>query len=81
MDSIDTLATFLGWCIVINVGVIMLALLVSYFFHEGIGKIHSRIFGVSKKEAKATFFRVFQQYRLAIGVLNVVPYIVLKIMG
>jgi hypothetical protein len=32
------------------------------------------------EEAKVTFFRVFQQYRLAHVVLNIVPYIGLKSM-
>ena len=81
MNSIETLATFLGWCTVINVGVILLGALFFGVLHEGIGEISARIFGITREEAKTTFFRVFHQYRVAVAVLNAVPYIALKIMG
>ena len=81
MISIESLATFFGWCTVINVGLIFFIMLLWNFFHEGIARIHAKIFGVTAEEAKVTFFRVFQQYRLALAVLNLVPYVVLKIMA
>jgi hypothetical protein len=31
-------------------------------------------------ETLATFFRVFQQYRLALVVMNIVPYLALELM-
>ena len=81
MNSIETLATFFGWCTAINIGIILFGLLLWSVFHEGIGNRRAKIFGVTKEEAKVTFFRVFQQYRLAVAVLNVVPYIALEIMA
>ena len=81
MTSIETLATFFGWCTVINLGVLVLGLLFFSVFHEWAGEISAKMFGITKEEAKATFFHVFQQYRLAFAVLNVVPYIALKIMA
>ena len=50
-------------------------------FHEEMGALAAKMFGVTKEEAKATSFRVFKQFRLAVAVLNVVPYVTLKIMG
>ncbi len=81
MNSIETLTTFFGWCTVINLGVILLLALFFSVFHEVAGKLHAKMFGVTKEEAKATFFRVFQQYRLAWAVLNLVPFIALTIMA
>ena len=46
--------------------------------NEWVGRISAMMFGVTPEEAKATFFRVFQQYRLALVVLNIVPYIALR---
>ena len=60
---------------------ILLNVILSMFFHEGVGKLNAQIFGVTKEEAKATFLRVFQQYRLAFVVLNLVPYLALTIMA
>jgi hypothetical protein len=81
MNSIDTLATFFGWCTVINIGFVLFVLLVFAVFHEGFGRLTARIFGVTEAEAKATLFRIFMQYRVLIVVLNLVPYIALKIMS
>ena len=81
MNSIETLTTFIGWCTVINIGFIFLALLVLSVFREGLAAINSKLFGVPKEEAKVTLFRVYQQYRFAFIFLNLVPYIVLKIMS
>ena len=81
MSSIATLATFFGWCTVINIGVILLLLLVFAGFHEDIGRLSAMMFGIAREEAKATLFRTFMQYRMAVGVFSLVPYIALKIMA
>ena len=81
MNSIETLATFFGWCAAINVGVLLLGVLTFSIFHDAFGRISAKTFGITKGEAAVTFFRVFQQYRVALVVLNVAPYIALKIMS
>ena len=80
MNSIETLATFFGWCTVINFGVLLFGGLVWILVKEGIGEFVARIFGLTNEEVKATFFRALMQYRAAIVILNLVPYITLKIM-
>lgn len=81
--SIETLATFFGWCTAINAGIILLILgLTALVNKDGFPfDLISRIFGITKEEVRATHFRVFQQYRLAILLLNLVPYAALKIMS
>lgn len=83
MHSIETLATFFGWCTSINVGLLLLFVLVmsvvnkdGFFFETG-----AKIFGVTKEEMRATNFRMFKQWRLALVVLSAVPYFALKIMA
>ena len=80
MNSIETLTTFFGWCTVLDFGILLVAVLFFSIFHEGIGTIFAKMFGVTKEEAKATFLRTFMQFRLAIVVLNLVPYVALNIM-
>ena len=80
--SIESLTLFFGWCSVINIGLILLLLLLTAVADKG-GfpfDIIARIFGITNDEVKATHFRVFQQFRLAVLILNIVPYIALKIM-
>ena len=81
MNSVESLATFFGWCTVISFAILMLAVLFFGFFHEWAAEHSANFFGITNEEAKATFFRVFHQYRLAFVMLNVVPYIALKIMS
>lgn len=81
MNSIETLATFIGWCAVINIGIILVALAFFSVAREWMVRISVKIFDVSDDEAKVTLFRVFQQYRIAVVVFNVVPYFALKLMG
>ena len=80
-NTIETLAMFFGWCTVINFGIILFLLLMFGLFHERIGELKAKWFGVTTEEAKATLFRVVHQYRLLFVVLNLVPYIALKIMA
>ena len=81
MHSIETLATFFGWCIVINFGALLLIVLVFGLFHDIFATLSAKVFGITKQEAAVTFFRVVQQYRFALMVLNIAPYIALKIMS
>ena len=80
MNSVEGLATSFGCCSVIYSGIILFGVRFFSVFHEGVGKPSTKMFGVTKEEAKATIFHVFQQYRLAFVFLNVVPYIALEIM-
>jgi len=77
MSSIETLASFFGWCAVINLG-IMLALLLRGII---VRKLAMKVFGVSEEEVRAAYMNLFLQYRSATLVLSVTPYIALKIMG
>ena len=79
--NIDTLATFFGWCTVINIGLLFFGGIAWILLKESVSGFGASMFGVTKEEIKATFLRVLLQYRAAIIILNLVPFIVLKIMG
>lgn len=77
MDNLDTLATFFGWCTIINL-VFMLGLLVRGLILRNWA---ASIFSVSPEEIKVAYLNVFMQYRNGTLLLSVTPYIALKIMG
>ncbi len=79
MNSIETLATFFGWCTVINIG-LALALLVRGIVVRKL-KLAESVFGVSDDEVKTAYMNVFMQCRSAILMLNFTPYVALKIMA
>jgi hypothetical protein len=81
MNLIQTLATFFGWCTVINIVFIVIVFVFSYFLHDFFGRIIAKMFGVSEQAAKETLLRVLMQYRVAVVFFNLVPYVALKIMA
>ncbi len=81
MNSMETLTTFLGWCTVMNIGLLVLGGLAWILVKEFVSELGAMMFGVTKEELKVTFFRVLMQFRAAIVILNLVPYVALKIMA
>jgi len=81
MITIDTLATFLGWCSVINMAVLLFSTAILIMFKSFISGIHSKMFGVSPSSLLPAYFQYLGNYKIAIFMLNIVPYLALKLMG
>ena len=81
MNSIQTLATFFGWCTVIHIAIIITVFLFTNFFHDFFGRVIAKIFGVSEQAARETLLRVLMQYRVVFVIFSLVPYIALKLMA
>ena len=81
MATIENLATFFGWCSVINIGVLALTSIILLVMKEPISSIHSKLFGVNRENLLSTYFQYLGNYKIAIFILNIVPYISLKIMS
>ena len=81
MNSVRTVTTFLGWCTVINIGLLILAGFGWFFMKDFASGLGVGMFGVSEAEVKATFLLVLLQYRTAIFLFNLVPWVALKIMA
>ena len=79
--SIVELTTFLGWCSIINIGLLTLTAIMIIVGREKIAKKHAKMFGLDEKELAPIYFKFIAYYKMVILVLNVVPYIALKIMG
>ena len=79
MNSIKTLATFLGWCTIINFGILLLGVLIWILAIPYTSQLAASM--ISPHEVKISFFNGLTIYRAGIVLFNLVPYIVLKIMG
>jgi hypothetical protein len=79
--TIDTLTTFLGWCSVINIGVLLFSTLMMIVVRDFAIKLHSRLFGVNPEELPIIYLQYLGNYKIAIIILNIVPYIALKVMA
>ena len=82
MVNIELVTEFLGWCTVINYALLAFS---TVMLVTGIGDwakgIHSRLFDIPRENLNAMYFEFLANYKLAIFVLNLVPYVALKIMA
>ena len=77
----NTLTEFLGWCSIINTSILFLSTIALAVARKSVSRIHSKMFGVSETDLPLTYMQYLGNYKIAIIVLNIVPYITLKIIS
>lgn len=81
MSDPATLATFLGWCSLLNLALYLLsALAVTRMRHITL-RIHARFFGPPVEQLPALYLHFLGNYKIALLVFNLVPYLALRLMG
>ncbi len=81
MNSLATLTEFLGWCTALNLGVLVVAAIFASLMRGTMVNVHGKLFGLGKEDLSRQYFQYLAQYKIAIFVLNLIPYIALKIMA
>ncbi len=81
MNNLQTLTTFLGWCSVINVIALLVASLMLILLRNFVAGIHGKMFGGSAEEISLAYVHFLANYKIAIIMLNIVPYVALRIMS
>ena len=79
--TIVSLTSFLGWCSVINIAILVVSTLMIIVMRDFAVKIHSRLFHVDAEALPALYLQYMGNYKIAVIILNIVPYIVLRIMA
>ena len=80
MNDLSVIAAFLGWCTLINYGILLLSTVMVYACGDWAKGIHSKLFNISEADLDALYFNYLGNYKLAIFIFNLVPYIALKIL-
>ena len=80
MLTLESLMFFLGWCSVINVLVLLFSTVSLLLFKDPISAIHSRMFGIDPQNVATQYFQYLANYKIAIFMLNIVPYLALRLM-
>jgi hypothetical protein len=81
MNNIDTITSFLGWCSVINTITLLTATLMLSVMRNTISAIHSKMLGINQEALPMAYMQYLGNYKIAILMLNIVPYVALKIMN
>ncbi|RUO18509.1 hypothetical protein CWE08_11370 [Aliidiomarina iranensis] len=81
MITIDNLTEFLGWAAIINIAILLLATLALVTMRKTVTGIHAKLFGLSETDLQKAYFQYLANYKIAITVFIIVPYISLKIIA
>lgn len=81
MTDLETLTTFFGWCSIINIGLLFFYAIWLMAFQGLTKKVHSAMLGVDQNMLDPIYFQYLANYKLAVLIFNIVPYVALKIMA
>ena len=72
--TVETLREMLGWCTLINIGVLLYWWLMIAFAHDWIYRYHSRWFKIPVETFDSIHYAGMACFKIGIFVLNLVPY-------
>jgi hypothetical protein len=78
---IETLQEILGWCSLINMGLLFLWFLAFVFAHNRIYELHRLWFRLSVEQFDAIHYGAMGIVKMMILAFNVVPYVVLRMLA
>ncbi len=77
--TIETARSFLGWCSLINIGLLLYWFLFIIFAHDWVYRFHSRWFKIPVDKFGTIHYAGMMYFKLAVFVFNIVPYFALHI--
>lgn len=77
----NELITFLGCSSVINILILLFTTVMLAIFKGFVINTHSKLMNIPADELPKLYFNYLANYKLAIIMLNIVPYISLKLMS
>ena len=81
MIELQTLTTFLGWCAVMNIGLLLFTAVWLIVFRDFTKNIQSVIMDVDEDILDAIYIQFMGNMKIAVIVFNIVPYLALRIMA
>ncbi|MGD9014850.1 MAG: hypothetical protein PVI33_02350 [Candidatus Omnitrophota bacterium] len=79
--TIELIRRALGWCSIINMGLLLWWFLMFTFAHDLVYRWHTKWFKLSVEKFDAIHYTGITFFKLAVFVFNIVPYFALCIVG
>lgn len=79
--TINEITTLLGWCTAINMAIYLFSAFFMIVFKNFTVNLHSKLMGIDAAELPVLYFKYMGNYKVAIIMFNLVPYISLKLMS
>jgi hypothetical protein len=81
MNSLETITAFFGWSTIINFVLLAVSSLTVIAMRGSISRMHGRMFGLESADLSRAYFQYIAQYKIAIIVFSLTPYVALKLMA
>ncbi len=81
MNSLDAITTFFGWTTAINFVLLFVLTITMIVARDAISRIHGRMFGLEPADLSRAYFQYIAQFKIAIIVFSLTPYVALKLMA
>ena len=79
--TVEIIRDILGWCSVINVGLLLWWLLIFTMAHDWIYKMHGKWFKLSVERFDTIHYAGMAFFKICIFLFNIVPHLALRIVG
>ncbi|MDV6028639.1 MAG: hypothetical protein F9B45_00710 [Phycisphaera sp. RhM] len=79
MTSWEIVLAALGWCTLINLGVLTFSTVIVVGCGRTVGRLHQKWFQMESHEIRREYFRYLANYKLLVLVFNLVPYLALRL--
>lgn len=79
--TVEIIRDILGWCSVINVGLLLWWLLIFTMAHDWIYKMHGKWFKLSVERFDTIHYAGMAFFKICIFLFNIVPYLAIRIVG
>lgn len=81
MSTLETVTAFFGWTTVVNFGLLFISAIAVITMRATISKIHGKMFGLEAADLSRAYFQYLAQYKIAVIVFSLTPYIALRILA
>ena len=79
--TIETMRAVLGWCSIINIGLLLWWSLILIFAHDWVYRFHSKWYNIPVEKFDAIHYSGIAFFKILIFVFNLAPYLALRIVG
>lgn len=77
--TLEMARSFFGWCSVVHIGLLIWWFLFFWLGHDLMYRFHGKLFRISEETFDAIHYAGMAVYKIAIFMLNLVPYLVLQL--
>ncbi len=81
MTSLQTVTAFFGWTTLINFVLLAVSTIAVVALRGFISRLHAKLFGLDPEDVSRDYVRYIAQYKIAIIVFSLTPYVALKFMS